>query len=673
MKYINSKISLLVVLSLLLSIVLSSVSMGAVDPCINCDSNVLCSNAPSSCVSNGCCIKSGPATEGYHETVWGNVWEPIRDKLTVLYMNADTGFILDALNTDVMFYTRSSYGALDPDDFVITTTGANSDIRLNAGGGDVSIGSTAPRATLDVVGNLASLFVGIASDINNPQIEVSDEGNYGRLQSYNGILSINPLGNRVGVGTTDPREKLHVNGSLLVIDDGTFNGGDLTVNSSTNPGRTLRMRSTNVQYIEPSNDLYVQYPSSIIYRDSDNNRDVLRIEDNGDVGIKGSLSINSTTNPGRVLQMRSTTDQIIEPSNNLYIDYSDSIIFRDEDVGDRHTFRINDNGNVGVNTSNPVRTLDVNGNIRATREIETSTNVQATGDLIGTDILASGTVTIGSSSSDDITLGTLRWNSSNKAIEVLTATNTWSSLAKSSDIPSQNSNLWSDCSGSICNIDKKPVKITGDLKLEPTNVENKYVYKVVGVVPYLSDGCVASSSSTPAQDVCSGSSSVPRMSCDTSWSSIDCVSEVPASSSDPNIIKYDYFASISPDDEDCVQGDYVICDAMKYEKQFMSTVTGGDLDIKGKLSVNGISGFDLSFYSLGAHWQDTFYKELDKHAFCFLQMVHFSGHDSTGGDLTGAICDVYPTKMHSDGDYDWELKAAFEHGKVVECKSICVD
>ncbi|MBU1201938.1 MAG: hypothetical protein KJ583_00585 [Nanoarchaeota archaeon] len=86
-------------------------------------------------------------------------------------------------------------------------------------GVNVGIGTENPKWKLDVNGIVG---VGVASDTNNPQIMLSDEGNVGRIQSFNGPLAINPQGNNVGIGTNNPTQALTVKGNILA--EGTKGG-----------------------------------------------------------------------------------------------------------------------------------------------------------------------------------------------------------------------------------------------------------------------------------------------------------------------------------------------------------------------------------------------------------------------------------------------------------------
>ena len=121
--------------------------------------------------------------------------------------------------------TAYTYG-----DLIFGTRGGNTDIaptermRITSGG-NVGIGTSSPSNKLYVVasgtattnGDNSGLFVSHqTSGLTNDGIGVGSNGSasYKWIQSYNGILSLNPVGNNVLIGTTtdDTSGKLQVNG-----------------------------------------------------------------------------------------------------------------------------------------------------------------------------------------------------------------------------------------------------------------------------------------------------------------------------------------------------------------------------------------------------------------------------------------------------------------------------
>jgi len=100
----------------------------------------------------------------------------------------------------------------------IYATGTNADQHLNLmpkGSGNVGIGTTGPEAKLQIIhqnqdANGNALIVGPMGQSN---LRLGYHQDYSWVQSHGGKpLAINPLGNNVGVGITNPQRRLHVMG-----------------------------------------------------------------------------------------------------------------------------------------------------------------------------------------------------------------------------------------------------------------------------------------------------------------------------------------------------------------------------------------------------------------------------------------------------------------------------
>lgn len=101
--------------------------------------------------------------------------------------------------------------------------------------GNVGIGTTAPTNKFTVNGGMNVL----GATGGGSGLTLSDEGAYKRIQSWESeILSINPLGNNVGIGTTVPTKTLSVKGSMNVL--GAFEvDGTGTTASGTNDAKII--------------------------------------------------------------------------------------------------------------------------------------------------------------------------------------------------------------------------------------------------------------------------------------------------------------------------------------------------------------------------------------------------------------------------------------------------
>lgn len=96
-------------------------------------------------------------------------------------------------------------------------TSGNAPLAINPGRGNVGIGTTSPAGALQIInqnqnGNGDTLILGPTNQAN---LRLGYFSTYSWIQAHGSRpLAINPVGNNVGIGTTNPLAKLEVNGTF---------------------------------------------------------------------------------------------------------------------------------------------------------------------------------------------------------------------------------------------------------------------------------------------------------------------------------------------------------------------------------------------------------------------------------------------------------------------------
>jgi len=247
--------------------------------------------------------------------------------------------------------------------------------------GNVGIGTTSPVAALHVQSSSTKLFLS-NTDYNNAtstgsgmilQTGASSGNTYGQIYSFKaGNTSYANLvvpGGNVGIGTSSPADKLHVEGNITLSDP--------------SPEITLQTGATHYNWqLAAQENVNAAFEISVGSQDADASNDTwspkMVVLQSGNVGI-------GTNNPTTLLELKSTTvtaGLCITAANNAYSDinlgdvddvniqrirseHSSNSLLIYTDNSER--MRINSSGNVGIGTTSPDAKLDVEGgNIRIT-------------------------------------------------------------------------------------------------------------------------------------------------------------------------------------------------------------------------------------------------------------------------------------------------------------------
>ena len=328
----------------------------------------------------------------------------------ILVFDHDTGNV--GINTTTPTHTLTVVGTINASSFIGDASGLTgvsaggwaddgTVVRLDSITDQVGIGTTSPSYKLHVNGNVSlnsTLFVteegrvGIGTASPGYELEVVDTGSrsqvvanrsdgksvelFGAL-NYAGVMTIgqselhfgtnqveqmmiqNGTGN-VGIGTTSPSYKLHVNGNVS-LNSTLFvtEAGRVGIGTST-PGTALEVRNTS----STQGILYLSRSS-------------------WPAGTNGSLDFVSGSTPiGRM-------NMFIEDNSNTALTFS---TYRSGTLTE--AIRIKANGNVGIGTTSPVSPLEVSGDTNtAIRVTDSDDNVQLKVQASGGGTVIFGSVT----------------------------------------------------------------------------------------------------------------------------------------------------------------------------------------------------------------------------------------------------------------------------------------
>jgi len=288
-------------------------------------------------------------------------------------------------------------------------------IRLTIlGNGNVGIGRTNPVTKLDVNSGTSSAerdatFAKFGNLNNNRYLTVGvrggDDGNYRpALQSHHTSsddnvwdILLNPSGGKVGVGTTDPETKLHINGNAGETRVLASSNGDgfpqFTVERSS--GETFVDRRYTM-FIGPNGNFNIKDETAV---DAEGNERSVRVSivPAGDVGIgtddphsrlhiehTGSWQHAEYSPNGIVIYDRSVTHHpditsALNEGQQLYMgaDAENDVSYI-QSTGDSNVRALSLNargGNVGIGTAEPQERLHVDGNGQFSGNVHVSGNI----------------------------------------------------------------------------------------------------------------------------------------------------------------------------------------------------------------------------------------------------------------------------------------------------------
>ena len=233
--------------------------------------------------------------------------------------------------------------------------------------GSVGIGTTSPTRTLDVNGEIGVKGEMVISSSSG----FLDIGQYLATSVSKGLkfyadetlaMTIDTDTN-VGIGTSAPSSKLDVNGTVSISNTGTSSTLNLKSSSAAPGGNYIHAKKSDNsnQWVLGSNSASTDRVVLKQYNDADiifqnNNGDAMTINSNSYVGI-GTTNPQATLDVNGVIAMKGT-EQLLWDNNNGTLDIAPSVGQVKILTG---VITIDYNSNVGINTTSPVSRLHVNG------------------------------------------------------------------------------------------------------------------------------------------------------------------------------------------------------------------------------------------------------------------------------------------------------------------------
>jgi len=245
------------------------------------------------------------------------------------------------------------------------STAISERLRIDSSG-NVGIGTSSPIGKLSI-GNSSNNFV----------VDIDSSASYAEIQAYNAPLYINRQGNNtilnstsgnVGIGTTGPSATLELSGTGTVFKANTATTTSTAISLQLGG---LVTSSNSGCFIKSHVNLSSTLNSQLSFEVNGGALEAVRIDSSGNVGIG-----TSSPTAGYLLDCRGNVKFGSPSTAGVYLGVDSNIPFiQGFDsgatynqlkflVGALEAARIDSSGNVGIGTTSPTTTLDVNGDVK---------------------------------------------------------------------------------------------------------------------------------------------------------------------------------------------------------------------------------------------------------------------------------------------------------------------
>jgi hypothetical protein len=229
--------------------------------------------------------------------------------------------------------------------FSLYNTIFTENIRLNTGGnswfmgGNVGIGNTTPYEKLEVSGAISSSGGWSANSSQVPVTTMGFQDGYGFVQAVDwGVeykkLGLNPSGGYVGIGTTSPQQKLHIEGNASIGTTGTEDilllGRPVTIGVSFEQAASLKLG--RYQNAGAGFESYTRLDFALRDNSSVNNYNtnitVMTLTNAGNVGIgillpteklhvSGNAIVTGTLTANTIVKSGGTASQVLAANGSV--------------------------------------------------------------------------------------------------------------------------------------------------------------------------------------------------------------------------------------------------------------------------------------------------------------------------------------------------------------------